>query len=247
MYLNNMKRLYFYLWVSPDFEENIAVRVHEICLKKYIDKFDELNFIVAVSDYPNIGGDEARAIKWLNGICGDRPYNVRVVDNIKIRESRVILEDLVPMIDKGVDDSIFLAHSKAITDVHMPYRNMFCTLRWVISMYYYNLEYTEEAVEKLKNAAMFGSLLTHWNHENDANIKTHDCFYIGNFYWCNPSKIEILNKDDFDRLKVSRFLHENFPLLISRENLTSHNDICEENYIADLFQMKNIFQVIKKL
>ena len=233
-----MKKLYFYFWVSPDFEENIAVRVHEICLKRYLDKFDELNFIVAVDDYPNIGGDEMRAVRWLNGICGDRPYNMRLTDNIKIRESRVILEDLVPMIIKRDTDSIFLAHSKAITDVHMTTRNKYSVLRWVISLYYYSLEYEEEAMEKLNSAAMFGSLLTHWNHRNDANIKTHDCFYMGNFYWVNPSNIAAINRSDFERLKVSRFLHENFPFLIKRELLTSHNNICEENYIADMYQMR---------
>ena len=201
--------------------------------------FDELNFIVAVDDYPNIGGDAARAISWIESICGGKEYNVRVVDNIKIRESRVILEDLVPMIEKKEDSLVFLAHSKGITDVSMQHRNIYSILRWVIAMYHYSLTYAGEAELELRNKAMFGSLLTHWNNENDANVKSHDMFYIGNFYWVNPKNIHIRSKEEFDRMKTSRFLHENFPLLLDRDALASHNNIYTENYIADLYHMEN--------
>ena len=231
------KKLYFYLWVSPDFESNVAVEVHRLCLKKYIDVFDELNFIVATDDYPNIGGDSARAIKWINDVCGGREYNVRVTDNVKIRESRVIAEDLIPMIERGDDDFIFLAHSKAITDVNMNGRNISSVLRWVIAMYYYSLNFVGEMENKLHDRGIFGSLLTHWNNENDAKIRNHDFFYIGNFYWVNPKNIVIRSKEDFERLKTSRFFHENFPLLLDITALSSHNDIYTENFVADLYNL----------
>lgn len=233
------RKMFYYLWVSPDFEENIAVQVHKMCLEEIVDKFDELNFIVATDDYPNSDGDFLRAIKWLDSICKGRDYNVRMCDNSKLRESRVILEDLMPLVHSGEDSYIFLGHSKGITDVNMKERNIYSILRWVVAMYFYSMSYIPEMEEKLINSAMFGPLLTHWNYENDANIDSHGMFYIGNFYWVNPKNIKIRSDEEFERLSKSRFLHENFPLLLDINSLSSHNNIYTENYVANLYHMES--------
>lgn len=231
------KKLYYYLWVSPDFETNVAVKIHAAFLSVYKRVFDELHFIVAVDDYPSIGGDVDRAIIWLNSICEGRPYSIRVVDNAKIRESRVILEDLIPMIEKRDNSMVFFAHSKAITDVKMQGRSIESALRWVISMYYYSLGFVDEAESRLQSRAMFGSMLTHWGNEPFIPQNTHKFFYAGNFYWVKPCNIKITNKEFFEKEKGSRFLHEEFPFLIDAEKLSSHNNIFVESIAGNLYNM----------
>lgn len=229
------KTLYFYIWISPDFETNIAVMVHEICLKRYIRIFDEINFIVAVDDI----GDAWRAVKWANSVCGEQKYNIRIVDNAKIRESRVVIEDLLPKIIKRDNEIVFFGHSKAITDVSMNHRNKFSVLRWVISMYYYCFEYLYEAERKLSNNSMYGSLLTHFSMEPNSLYKTHNTFYIGNFFWLNPSNcaknslFETIIPNEYDR-----FLAENMPLLFNSKTLSSHNMAITENTVADLYHLR---------
>ena len=232
------KKLLFYLWVSPDFETNPAVKIHKCCLKKYIHVFDELNFIVALDnilDSSNI----SLAITYLNDICGGREYNLRIVDNIKIRESRVILEDVLPMIYKQDDDLVFMAHSKAITDVNMKTRNPYAALRWVISMYWYNFEYIEELEKKVMDGcSMFGSLQTHFKIFDPSFMLSHNVVYIGNFYWMNPKNMykNIMFKGIVP-MTYNRFLAENLPQLFNLDSLASHNNIITENTVGDLYQM----------
>ena len=163
-----------------------------------------------------------------------------VVDNIKLRESRVILENVIPMIENGTNDRIFLAHSKGITDVHMPFRSTESVLRWVISMYYYSLEYIEEMDDKLEDYGFYGSLLTEFGATMNADgvENSHNTFYIGNFYWVNPANLHgKIIKENFEILKDSRFLHENFPICFEREELSAHDNVVTPNTIADLYHL----------
>ena len=234
-----MKRLYFYLWVSPDFEENAAVRVHEICLKRYIHLFDDVNFVVATDKYPYTD-DLKRAISWINGICGEIPYRVRHVDNITIRESRMVFEDILPIIEQKSKDLVFIAHSKAITDVGMSGRNKYSVLRWVISMYYYNLEdkYIKEmeSIFEKGDREMYGSLLTYFPNFPNETITSHNCIYIGNFYWIYPWAIKTIS--DFEIPKVyDRFLSENLPLYMNFARLSGPNNIVTNCNVADLYHL----------
>lgn len=233
-----MKKLIFYLWVSKDFETNEAVQIHKILLKKYLNIFDELNFVAAIDDTPNYT-DIRRCINWLNDICGERKYNLRVVDNIKIRESRVILEDIIPAIEQSSDDFIFMAHSKGITDVNMGFRNKESILRWVISMYWYNLEYVDEAIGYLKSGkGMYGSLLTK-STPNGEGRKLHRLRYIGSFYWINPNELKkSVGEIEYVPKGTDRFLAENLPLYFPKDVLSSHNMIEVNSKSADLYYAK---------
>ena len=234
------RRLYFYLYEQSDIETNIAFKVHEIMLKKYIHVFDELNFIVAVNDTEK---DGEKALEWIRGVCESAKvsFAVKIVDNIKIRESRVVKEDILPMIENECEDEIFFAHSKGITDVNMAVRDKESVLRWVISMYYYSLEHIDDVDKKLENRGFYGSLLTHFYYGkmNDTNEKTHRTFYIGNFYWLKPSQLKgKLIENVYKSMENSRFLAENFPLCYPIEELSSYNDAVTDSREADLYYLK---------
>ena len=231
------KKLYFYIWVSPDFEQNIAVLTHKICLKRYIGVFDEVNFVVATDDYPSIDGDLLKGISFIKDVCGDMEYNLMIVKNDKhFGELESFRELILPLISKDKDEMVFHGHVKGVNDVTIPYRNVNSVLRWIISMYYYSLEYTEEAENKLIDGAMYGSLLTKFP-KRDGNLKYHDKLYIGSFYWFNPKNVKKYMVGNIDEL-ADRFCVENLSQIVDEHKLFSHNDLITENTIADLYNLK---------
>jgi hypothetical protein len=240
------KILYFYFWVSNDFEDNIAVKTHKYCLKKYIGVFDECNFVVALDDVLDVKSME-KAITWIDSVMCGKKYNVRFIKNTEIRESVVVLEDILPKIIQKSSDLVFVAHMKGVTNVTDGVRNKYSVLRWIISMYWYNFEYLGEVVYNLNHetgGAMYGALLTHFkNHLNPENsIVSHGAIYLGGFYWLQPynyPKYCIYNCDELiPKDGISRYFNESLCKCIVFEYLKSHNNVCTENTIADLYYLE---------
>lgn len=235
------RKLYFYIWASPDFERNIAVLTHKACLKRYIGVFDEINFIAAVDDYPSIDGDLLKAIAFIKDVCGDREYNLTMVKNDpNTGEFHPFCQTILPLIAKGDDEMVFYGHIKGISDVNMPFRNAYSVLRWSISMYYYSLEHIADAEEKLKNGySAYGSLLTHFEINPGVALQNHNKFYLGTFYWINPRYAhDNLYYNSVPNEFKTRFLSENFPMLLKEESLASYNMVCTENTVADLYFLR---------
>lgn len=231
------KKLYFYIWVSPDFERNIAVLTHKACLKRYIGVFDEINFIAAVDDYPSIDGDLLKAIAFIKDVCGDREYNLMMVKNDPTTgEFHPFCQTILPLIAKGDDEMAFYGHIKGISDVNLPFRNAYSVLRWVISMYYYSIEYSHEAEEKLQHGAMYGPLLTNFPNREE-NLRYHDKLYIGSFYWLNPKNVKNFMVGNTSEL-TDRFCAENLPQIVDEHSLFSHNGMITENTVADLYHLR---------
>lgn len=237
------KKLYFYLWISPDFLENPAVKIHQYCLKKYVDVFDELNFVAAIDDKFDDKTIET-AHKWISSIVGQREYNLDVIDNTTPRECNMLFTKILPKIVNNDKDLCFVAHSKGITDVNMTSRNKWSALRWVIAMYFYNFSYPNEITEfyNENQYSMYGSLLTHFNKGLNSKLPSlHGNFYIGNFYWLKPwcFNENALFDTIFPRTETHRYLAENIPLYVNENSLTGPNDgIITENTIADLYYLE---------
>lgn len=235
------KKLYFYLWVSPDFDSNIAIKTHKICLKRYINVFDELNFIISVDDYGNAEQID-KGIAWIRDVCGEKKFNARLVlNNKEICEVGILGEYFFPRIEMEEDSMLFLGHTKGIMDVHHEWRNKYSILRWIVSMYYYNLEYAKEAEEYLSNGKTFyGALKTHFQRLNNSGIMTHGNIYIGTFYWMNPANAKKNMISDLKEASThfNRWIAEDFPMLFNEETMASHNNAVTENIVADLYFQK---------
>lgn len=235
------RKLYFYLWVSPDFQTNEAIKVHKACLTKYIDVFDERTFIVAVDDFRN----EAQineGLSWVKEICGDRPFNVKLaLNNKELCEVGTFGEYFLPAMEMGERCMMFFSHSKGIMDTNDMWKNKYSVLRWVISMYYYNLEYVDEAESYLLNGKVFyGALRTRFDRRDNSGIMTHGNIYIGTFYWFNPAnaKKNMIMKLSEMPMAFNRWTAEDFPMLFNIESLSSHNNVVTENTIFDLFYLR---------
>lgn len=238
------KILYFYFWVSPDFDNNISVKTHSYCLKKYIWAFDECNFIVALDDVLDIKSMR-KAILWINSIVCEKKHNIRFVKNSKIRESVVVLEDILPKIIQKSSDLVFIGHMKGVTNVSDGIRNKYSVLRWIISMYWYNFEYLNEVDSKLRQETgnvMYGALQTHFKrHQNpEDSIIGHGIIYIGGFYWLQPHNFQesCIYNELIPKEGVGRYFNESLSKCLIQDCLKSHNDICTENTIADLYYLE---------
>lgn len=236
------KILYFYFWVSTDFDDNIAVKTHGYCLKKYIGVFDECNFIVALDNMLDMKSIK-KAIAWIDSVVCGKKYNVRFTKNTELRESVIVLEDFLPKMITNQDEIIFMAHMKGITNVNQHFRNKISVLRWIISMYWYSLEYTDDInnFASSNKYVMYGPLLTNFSSRERYGNLGHNKMYIGGFYWLKPKDFlkNCLYDEKIPQNRIGRFLGENLTMCLNDETLLSHNNICTVGEKYDLYKDYN--------
>lgn len=236
------KSLFFYFYISDDFNTNEAVKVHQICLSRYINVFDTLNFIVALNNLLDFSKQKT-AIEWINGIVGDKKYTIRFTPNTNLRESIVVLEDFLPKMLIGTDEIIFMSHMKGVTNVNDNRMNKFSVLRWIISMYWYTLEYTDNINNFIMSdkKTMYGPLLTHFDRRADSAVQNHNKIYIGGFYWFKPYNFldNCLYIEKIPQKQVGRYFNENLPMCLNSGSLSSYNDVCIEGKNYNLYNDNN--------
>lgn len=236
------KHLIFYVYVSNDFDTNLAVKMSSLCLKRYIHVFDAIVFVLSVDNVRNLD-DIRRGISWIKDICGDREYKVRVTQNSNSdREGKLVLEEIYPLILQGKEEYVFFGHTKGTKNVTEgnKAKTKSC-LRWLHSMYWYNFEYIGEMEEKLKSEfGMYGTHFSHYGFRMNSNVQTHNNIYLGTFYWFNPA---VIKKRMGDRNWLNapsgelRYFAENLPLFLDDELLTSHGDVLINGMDFDLYGM----------
>lgn len=233
------KILYFYIYVSSDFNENIAVKIHEYCLRKYINVFDDLNFIAAIDNKFDISKIKL-VHKWIQSFVSGREYNLDIIENKPPMEGNVLFQKILPKIVNNSKDLCFISHVKGISDVNMTFRNKWSVLRWIISMYYYCLDNMSDIDEFSNNQtySMYGMHLTHFKNYPNTKLTTHGTIYCGTFYWLKPDVYHknTLYNSVYPQEETHRFLSENMPLYVKKESLYGPNKgNIVENTIADLY------------
>lgn len=236
------KSLYFYFYVTNDFTTNKAVAIHKICLQKYINVFDELNFIVALDNLLDFD-KQKNAIEWIAEVVGYRKYKIRFTSNTNLRESIVVLEDFLPKMFNYTDEIVFMSHMKGVTNVNDGRMNKFSVLRWIISMYWFSLEYIDDINDFMLTTkhTMYGPLLTHFNRRADSVIQNHNNIYIGGFYWLKPQNFlnNYLYDEKIPQKQVGRYFNENLPMCLNSDTLSSHNNVCVEGEKYRLYDDNN--------
>lgn len=240
------KCLFFYLYISNDFESNISTRLHKLLLSKYINLFDEANFVVAIDDYADLNKIKL-GFKFINSVTTNytKKITTRITINDKsICEVKMLLEDVFPVLmakeSNNNDEAIFFAHNKGLTNVTNQFLNVESVLRWIICLYYYSFEFLEELDVKFKNGqALFGPLKTKFHNKflPHTDISNHEFNYPGAFYWIN--KNEVLNNLSFEipviLNRINRFLAEDFPFFVNENSVDGHNNYHTINTVADLY------------
>lgn len=233
------KTLIYHLYCDDDFETNYANFVHKRCLQHYIGLFDEVRFTIAVDDLSNDALIK-KGIEWIFDLGHTGKKDIRIVENGEYFEVGTFKSEILDSADK-LDGAVFFAHNKASTNMVKDGTVNESILKWVIGMYFYNLEFVDEVegffTGKTRAPEVFyGAFLSYFTKERTSMVhampNNHSGLeYAGTFYWINMPKYRnsvkcgIIKTTEPD----SRFFAEEFPGMFFERyaygcGMTSHND-----------------------
>ena len=248
--IKNMKKtLLYHLYVDNEIEEeNYFYRLHQACLSYYIHVFDETIFYIAVDDLNNKNVIN-KAFEWVSSICKNKSFIVKVVENKLPFESGTLMAEVINK-RKNIDGMIFFAHTKGkrhipndlkvINDEVKNEVNINSMINWVLSLYFYSLNFIDEAENllygKVRPSELFyGPFLTQLKDPTSSPMLKYNkgnCHYAGTFYWINTEKFNnYLDKNIIELPKLDdRYWAEMLPGVVGGryrygDGCASHNDI----------------------
>lgn len=175
------KTLVFRFFVPSEYKENIAIRIHLECLRRYSHIFDSAIFSICFEN-----NDMSRAAEVEKDImdCGF-VKDVRFVleENSPFTESIAIKKYILDRLEE-LDGLVFFGHTKGVTNVRTFSYDVDSKLKWVYSLYFYNLEFIDDVERNLIYctpyiATFYGALRTTMD-------ECKHFHYPGTFYWINP-------------------------------------------------------------
>lgn len=175
------KTLVFRFFVPSEYKENIAIRMHFESLKRYSHIFDSAIFSICFEN-----DDMSRAAEVEKDImdCGF-VKDVRFVleENSPFTESIAIKKYILDRLEE-LDGLVFFGHTKGVTNVKTFSYDVDSKLKWVYSLYFYNLEFIDDVERNLIYctpyiATFYGALRTTMD-------ECKHFHYPGTFYWINP-------------------------------------------------------------
>lgn len=227
--------LLFSFYLTPDFKENVANKMHFECLKEYSSMFKDATFVILtddVNDKESIAEVEKMFIE-----CGYM-NNCRfmVEQNNPFCESYVFKKYLVDRLYDYTSPVLF-AHNKGVTNVKKSELSINDILMWIYGLYSLSLDYSAEAFEFMCmgfwRSIFFGGFMSIEDTEN-SDLKYLPS-YNGTIFIINPGNlIEYINERQIEIPPIgNRWYTEHFPRTIllnekrGQESLkaTSHNQM----------------------
>ena len=201
------KKIIYHFFIPKDYETNIAVKLHRECLKMYCNNFDSAVFYISTDEDTEKYVQDVR--DFLFNLREWPDIRIRVIRNDIFCEARTFKEEILDKLDDFNEEVIFFGHTKGVTNVVKYANNAESIMKWIYACYFYSLEteYANEAVKELIYGyrAFYGSVLM-------ASPDSNGAFYAGTFYWMNPMRFKIINKDvDFYNRLSNRSLAEEYP------------------------------------
>ena len=237
------KILIFHMFAFRGFTNSDFTKIHEQCLKHYIDVFDESRFIVVVN---NLSDNEAilEAFNWVSNITHGNRFSFKVKPNTELFEVDTFKEEILDNVDT-LRDYVFFAHLKGITEnTSVPYYEKNSVLRWVCGLYYFSLNFIDEVTARFSGHArasemFYGPFPTVYNDPSVSpmlRMNHNNCFYQGTFFWLNMRKFSNYLKEGIIKLPEidDRYWTEMLPgVICGREEygdgIASHYDIAITN------------------
>ena len=202
------KTLVFHLYVSDDYETNIAYKIHEECLRVFNYLFDNIKITIALDDLNNKDAINW-AFQWINNVFCGFPMEITVVKNSPYREGSTFKEKVL---NNQEDDLVFFFHSKGITNFANENLVKESIFNWICGIYYFNLYDKSNAIDILETGtkAMCGAFLVLPPKEDVIRYKP---FFAGTGYWINLRVLRNLIKCGVVKdLECSdRFFAEKYP------------------------------------
>lgn len=219
------KTLVFRFFVPKEYKENIAIRMHLECLKRYSHIFDAAIFSICFEDDDmSLACDVERDILDC-GFSGDVRFVLE--ENSPYTESIALKKYVIDEL-KDIEGIVLFAHTKGVINVKTYADDIDNKLKWIYCLYFYNLEFVDDVIENLifckpHVSTFYGALMTTF----DEGKTFH---YPGTFYWVNPANLYNDVESGFVKIPQlsNRAYAENLPFIYTRTNTchatASHND-----------------------
>jgi hypothetical protein len=234
------KKLVFHIYAydSDDYFENVAYKMHMLCLKQYSYVFNKACFNISVDNTNNV--EQIKRIKKDIIDCGFGDLEIIVTKNDYYCEVNTFKYFVLDKLGSS-NDLIFFGHTKGIMNVIDGINYPENILHWIFTMYYFNLEdiYIEYMQKRLIHSyggfkkTFYGGLRTFFDEINAS-------FYPGTFYWINQMKLYEDNLNGCVRIPniYNRNFCEDLPTIYANKNdkfngLSSFNEIGIDEWLYD--------------
>lgn len=140
-------RLIFSYYITESGEITSIHKLHINLLKLFIDKFKIKDFIITIDDTENIESIEKHKNYIISNLGND--INIFIEKNDKFnREGIIYYKYVISKLDEysANNELLFFGHLKGISN-----DDLNNTIKWVSLMYYFNLFYSYDAIDKLYN------------------------------------------------------------------------------------------------
>lgn len=234
------KTLVFHCYLKENSDLSY-LKVHFYFLKKYFRIFDNLVFVFSMDDLSNV--DLKKFV--FEKLCCHLQENVTIKfikNNKEFGEVETFLSEI--LCNNNINGLVFFCHSKGASFFNEN------TFLWVSCMYYYNLNFMYDVINKLRNNVFYGTLL-HYS-DGDFLFNKNCVWYPGTFYWLNIDNFRKYLNDNgltingiFENCD-KRFFAEKLPgELFTKDDLQRFNNV---DFNAKTVNLYNSFDgIIEKL
>lgn len=213
-----VKKLVFFFYIGEDItidayqSKSPTLALHLKLLKRFAHVFDEAVFVLSLKK--GLADNKDLLRHYMTAIIELGFYNVRfkIEENTEFRECKAFKEEVVENKDND-GKLVFFGHSKGTTNEYNE-----SLKRLICSMYYFNLNFSDEALKMLigNESVYFGFPLLNakWSEpEATCVMPLYKYFFYGTFFWTNWTVLkEIMAHKGREYPKMaSRFYAENFP------------------------------------
>ena len=229
------RTLVFHFFVPKEYKENVAIRMHLECLKRYSHVFDSAIFSICFEDNDMSRAEEVEKDLMDCGFIKDVRFVL--VENSQLTESITLKTHIIDRLG-DIDGLVFFGHTKGVTNVKTFSYDVESKLKWIYSLYFYNLEFVDEMEKNLLYSypyisTFFGALRT----TMDDGITFH---YPGTFYWINPMNLYNDVKSGLVTIPklANRAFSESLPLIYKTSN-TCHAVACHNQGWMEWYDLYN--------
>ena len=217
----NKKTLVFSFYLTDDFNEARANKIHKYYFNKFSHLFDECIITFLMDDTEN--EELLNACRaWLMEAIHSKTLTFKVLKNNYMCECNVFMNEIASKLDE-LYGLYFFGHNKGLTAYHFNPGSQNNLDIWASGLWYLNLNFINEVEFKMlyTSKLAFGAFTLDENTVEGEEPSTH---YSGTFYWLNPSNI-YLNYDGIPLLS-QRGYTESFVKVLKESDKSSHEDIC---------------------
>ena len=235
--------LLYYFYIPQNKGITNIYDLHFKHLKHYLYLFNRKIIILGIDDTNDLETIEYFK-KIIKNKLEDDNIEFYVSENHKeYRDGKIFKEFLMDKLDDYEDSLVFFAHSKGTHD-----QNNENTEMWISSMYYFNLEFMDDVINKILNSRYisYGANYMHWRFRNKFSW-----IYSGSFQWININKLKKFiselhyNIDDIYEKNLKRYFAEDLLGNLYNSELQAHYKMNNNmEHFNDYTQIQNHIKFI---